>query len=142
MSFNNPSKDAHSFRGVNYDDTGVGLGKVFRHDGTDWKLVDEATLAVGMPFLNVRTETSNYVIQAADDVILSDGSLTHSLPAAPSTGKVFYVKHTDNGDSNDVTVDTVGAPNIIGAGGSVSSVPVQQWESLTFLFDGTDYQVI
>jgi hypothetical protein len=93
--------------------------------------------------LAVASKTTTYTATSSDDVITVDGSggaWTLTLPAAASnTGKVFYIKRTDNTPANAVTIDGNASETI---DGSTTYPLYTQNESVVIVSDGTNWQVI
>lgn len=86
--------------------------------------------------LDVVWKTTSYTVASSDDVILTTGTLTVTLPAAGDVeGKVFRVKKTDG--VGTLTVDTNGG--LIDGDSSVDITT--QNEGITVISDGTDYWV-
>lgn len=97
------------------------------------------TSGVNHPF---RTETANYTVQAADEIILGDatsGAITISLPtAAAAANRILRVKKIDS-SVNIVKVDPDGAETIDGAADFDLTA---QHEVIEFGSDGTDWWIL
>jgi hypothetical protein len=111
-------------------------GKFLTTDGTD------TSWASGSSLVAVSTKTTTYTLQSSDDVILADASsaaFTLTLPAAASvTGKKFIIKKIDSG-FNQVTIDGNSSETIDGSADRKLST---QYESITIVSDGTNWQLL
>jgi len=86
---------------------------------------------------------SPYTVLSTDYYMSCDvsaGVLTVLLPNAPTTGKVFIVKDsTGDSTTNNITVTTVGG--VVTIDGTTSRVIATDFLSLSFVFNGTSYEV-
>ena len=97
----------------------------------------------GTPLLAVTSKTGTYSISTSDDVILVDasgGAFTVTLPTAVgNTGKVFYIKRTDNTPANAVTLATTSSQTIDGV---QPRKIFTQYEEVQVVSNGTNWTVI
>lgn len=92
--------------------------------------------------VSVATKTTTYTALSSDDVILcnaTSAAFTVSLPTAVGlTGKQYVIKKTDS-TFNAVTIDPNSTETI---GGSSTTTLNTQGESLRFVSDGANWQII
>ena len=84
-----------------------------------------------------------YAVLSTDYVVLVDttGANTVQLPDAPTTDQVFVIKDTSGmAATNNITLTTVGG--VVTIDGATSVTMSLDWESLTVIFDGTNYRII
>lgn len=133
------------------DLTGCGLGNVSTDasniltNGTDGKayLNCAAVCACGCGgggSESLATKTTSYIMVAADDVIVGNGtSITITLPDAAGAGVIpgnrYVVK---NINATSLTVDAVGGDLIDNS----AMMTLGQWESITVVSNGTQWLVI
>lgn len=90
-----------------------------------------------------RVTTTPYVVTGTDDFLGVDTTsspITVELPNNPSTGRVFSVKDTfGNALTNNITVTTVGG--VVGIDGGTSYLIVADYESISLIFNGTNYEI-
>ena len=93
----------------------------------------------GIIIYNVVTKTSNYTASNGDCVLAdaSSGAITVTLPS-PSSNAIVNVKKIDS-STNAVTVEPNGSETI---DGSSSKTIDTQYESYTFISDGTNWYII
>lgn len=93
----------------------------------------------GIIIYNVITKTSNYTASNGDCVLAnaSSGAITITLPS-PSSNAIVNVKKIDS-STNAVTVEPNGSETI---NGSSSKTIDTQYESYTFISDGTNWYII
>jgi hypothetical protein len=93
--------------------------------------------------LAVTSKTANYTATGTDDVILVDssgGDFTITLPAAASnSGKVFYIKKTNTGCADKVTIDGNASETIDGA---TTTTVNTEGETLVIVCDGSNWKII
>ena len=86
---------------------------------------------------------SPYTVLATDYYLSADvtgGAITINLPNAPATGRTFVViDQIGDASSNHITVTTVGG--VVDIDGATTSVMNSNYESQSFLFNGTSYEV-
>jgi hypothetical protein len=90
----------------------------------------------------IATKTATYTITSADEVILASAgsSFTVNLPQASTvTGYSFTVQKIDSSTTTTVTIDPFSTELIAGAS---TLVLVDQWQSVTFISNGTAWYVI
>ena len=88
----------------------------------------------------IRTESANYAAAAADETILvnaAGGTVTVTLPSAPTVGKKYNVKKVDS-TANTVTVNGNGH-NIDGTATISGTLPYQGW---VMQYDGSNWFII
>jgi hypothetical protein len=94
-----------------------------------------------LTYTNVNT--SPYVVLPGDQYLGVDCSvipITLQFPDAPSTGRVFVVKDFGGfAATNNITITSVGGA--IGFDGALTYTMILNFQSLSLLFDGTNYQV-
>lgn len=90
---------------------------------------------VGSITADVTTTATNYVLTAANDILLVTATATVTLPAVTST-KTFRIKNTGTGD---VTVTPVGGATIDGDPDVVLNL---QWYSIDVHSDGTNWVIL
>lgn len=87
--------------------------------------------------------TTPYVVLATDDFLgvnSSSASITIKLPNAPVTGRVYIIKDsTGSAATHNITVTTVGGTDDID--GATSYVINANYEAISVLFDGTNWEV-
>lgn len=91
-------------------------------------------------FSEVTEQTSNYVMQDVDEIVLMDatsGNRTVTLPSSPVKGKRITIKKID-GSLNTVTIDGNGN-NLDGNPNKIISVPFQFYE---YVYSGTAWFLI
>lgn len=93
--------------------------------------------------LSVVSKTTTYTATTSDDVILASttgGAYTITLPNPSNTGKVLRIKKT----TADFTVLTITSPsgNIEAGSGTASTTINTQYEQLTLVADGTNWQIL
>ncbi|MGB0870121.1 MAG: hypothetical protein ACPGSD_11050 [Flavobacteriales bacterium] len=91
-------------------------------------------------FSQVTEQTSNYVMQDVDEIVLMDansGNRTVTLPSSPVKGKRITIKKID-GSLNTVTIDGNGN-NLDGNPNKIISVPFQFYE---YVYSGTAWFLI
>jgi len=88
---------------------------------------------------NIVTKTSDYTASSGDCVLVdaSSGAITITLPS-PSSNAIVNVKKIDS-STNAVTVEPNGSETI---DGSNSKTIDTQYESYTFISDGTNWYII
>ncbi|MNK15853.1 hypothetical protein D3C87_340060 [compost metagenome] len=89
---------------------------------------------------SIRTESANYAAAAADETILvnaAGGTVTVTLPSAPTVGKKYNVKKVDS-TANTVTVNGNGH-NIDGTATISGTLPYQGW---VMQYDGSNWFII
>lgn len=100
----------------------------------------------GLIILNytfIDTADSPYTVLSTDEFIgvnSTDGTVTILLPNGPTTGRVYIVK--DNvgfAAINNIIVTTVGGSVLIDS--ETTAVINSSFESLQFLFNGTEYLI-
>lgn len=86
---------------------------------------------------------SPYTVLSTDVFMSCDvsaGALTVQLPNAPSTGRVYYIKDsTGSAATFNITVTTVGGAVTIDGG--TSYVMNTDYQSVSVIFDGTEYSI-
>ncbi len=94
-------------------------------------------------FTYTLVNTTPYVVLTTDEYLgvdSSGGIRTVQLPAAPSTGRVFYIKdRTGSAATNNITVTVVGGAVTID--GSTTFVMNTAYESASVIFNGSNYEV-
>lgn len=122
---------------------GTGLSAL----GTAYQRLRVNSGATALEYVNnntlvTQTKTTTYTALVSDDVIFastSGGAWSLALPAAAGcNGKMFVVKKT-TADFNALTIDPNGAETI---GGSATTTLDTEGESLAFVSDGTNWQII
>jgi hypothetical protein len=104
---------------------------------SEW-LSQLARLVTFASFWGVRTETSAYTVQRGDSVILVNGNVTITLPAAfPTWEKRITVKKI-NGGGGTTTVSPTGFT----IDGAASWTTTTQYEAADFVGDGTNVFVV
>ncbi len=96
---------------------------------------DTSTGIVADDYL-VITKTSDYTVQADDQIILGNGTVTITL-LAPVKDRAFTIKNIHA--SNTVTVATTGSETIDGA--STISLSTQ-YDAITVISDGTNWYIV
>ncbi len=104
---------------------------IYKGTGTGWSSF--------VPTYNVVTKTSNYTASNGDCILAdaSSGAITITLPS-PSNNAIVNVKKIDS-STNAVTVEPNGSETI---DGSSSKTIDTQYESYTFISDGTNWYII
>jgi hypothetical protein len=97
----------------------------------------------GSAYTYTNVNTSPYVVLPADQYLGVDASvipITLQFPNAPATGTVFVVKDFGGfAGTNNITVTSVGGA--IGFDGGLTFVMNTNFEAISLLYDGTNYQV-
>lgn len=100
-------------------------------------LVTGGTVAVGS------VQTSTYAVLTTDNVVLlsgASGAFSATLPTAVGvTGKIYYLKRTDQTLANAVTIATTSSQTIDGV---TTRHLMTQYESLVVVSDGANWQVM
>lgn len=144
LFFNDSSKTLNSTNidvsGAFYADGDPGTsGQVLTSTavGVEW-----STPSNGSNTVNITTFTGNSTLTGNEGVVICDcsfGPITITLPAANGfTGRTFVVKKKDS-SSNVVTVNTQLNQTIDGA---LTRLIYSQYESMTFVCDGSEWFII
>lgn len=108
------------------------------------------TLSAGVTFA-VRTETANYSVDLATDyIILADNSgdtadLILTLPAAHNAGDVIHVKDAGGNaasGTNQILISPDAGDSIDGLGAGVDFELTVDYQAVTLVSDGTDWNII
>ena len=106
-----------------------------RSDLISLEIYDVSTVAIV-------TKTANYTILSTDKVVLgnaSSGSIIITLPSAiSSTGKSYIVKKID-ATANSITIAPSGSDKI---DGQITSIIINQYDSVTIVSNGTGWFII
>jgi hypothetical protein len=98
----------------------------------------------GVAYTTTTSAAGNYTVLVTDKVIfksgITGGGDTVTLPSGAATGQVFIIKDSGGNASTDsITIATAGAETIDG----VSTYSIRQdYQSVTVIFDGTNYNII
>lgn len=96
------------------------------------------------PLTITPVSTASYTVLSTDQFLAVNTSaleITILLPNTTTTGRIIYVKDSSgNASANDITVTTVGGTVTID--NSTSVLISTNFECLTVIFDGTNYEVI
>ena len=109
----------------------------YTHDSNGVK-TKVMTFGGGGLALNVVSYLATGAVQPGEDVILTTGTITVTLPDAPTyDGRVVHVKKTDT-SATTLTIDTVGET----IDGDAFKTVTSQYTSLMFVSDGTNWNII
>lgn len=131
--------------GVFQNVSGVGSsGQVLTSNGASalptWQAAN-STLAVTS---TVISSASPYTVLSTDQFIPTDttsGTITIKLPNGPTTGRVIIIKDkTGEWATNNLTLTTVGGSVTID--GLTSYIGATAYQSITVIFDGSNYEVM
>jgi len=110
-------------------------------DTTTGELGSQAIPGSALTYTAVNT--SPYVVLSGDQFLgvdSSGGAITVQLPNAPTTGRYITIKDsTGSANTNNITVTTVGGAVTID--GATSYVMTANYESVSVLFNGSNYEI-
>lgn len=116
--------------------SGTQVGRVVFYDGTLWVCDGAQYIKAGSSDVVTSTKVANYTLTDADDIILANGTLTLTLPAAATITKKFTIKNIGTGT---VTIDGDGSETIDGA---LTHEIFDQYHSVNLVSDGTGWFIL